>query len=329
MSGNEVPPAVVLDGVTKTFPGVTAVDDVTLAVPRGTILGVIGPSGAGKTTLIRLLTGGLRPTAGHVRVLSERPSRFRRQTRERIGYMPQLFSLMPDLTAGENVDFVASLFGMLWLKRRRRVREMLRLVELWDVRGRRASKLSGGMQRRLELACALVHDPVLLLLDEPTGGVDPLLRRSIWDELRRLRGKGRTLLVTTQYVTEAEECDAVALIARGRMIALGPPEHLRREASGGDLIEVETARAFDADSLLGRPNVRAVDQRGPRQFIVAVDDAGEALPSIDEMLREAGGEAVAAREFRLSYDDVFARLVGGTDQGAPTDPSSETAGRAA
>ena len=150
-------------------------------------------------------------------MLGEDPRSFRRQTRERIGYMPQQFTLYPDLTARENVDFVASLFGMLWRTRHRRTREVLQLVELWDVRGRRAGRLSGGMQRRLELACALVHDPDLLFLDEPTAGIDPILRAKVWEELHRLRDAGRTLLVTTQYVNEAEACDTVALIAGGRL----------------------------------------------------------------------------------------------------------------
>ena len=172
----DLPDTIVVDHVTKRFGDLVAVDDVALTVPEGTILGVIGPSGAGKTTVVRMLTGALEPTSGSVRVLGEDPRKFRRRTRQRIGYMPQLFSLYPDLTARENVDFVASLFGMLFSRRHRRTREVLELVDLWDARGRRAGQLSGGMQRRLELACALVHSPILTFLDEPTTGIDPLLR---------------------------------------------------------------------------------------------------------------------------------------------------------
>jgi ABC-2 type transport system ATP-binding protein len=303
------PDAVLADRVSRRFGEVTAVSEVSIRVPAGAILGLIGPSGAGKTTMVRMLTGAIAPTAGRVEVLGEQPTRFRRRTRERIGYMPQLFSLYPDLTTGENVDFIASLFGMLFWRRRRRSRQVLRLLDLWDVRKRRASELSGGMQRRLELACALVHDPTILFLDEPTAGIDPILRRTVWDELHRLSEAGRTLLVTTQYLNEAEECDAVALIAHGRLIAVAPPSELRREAAGGDLIEVETSRAFDADVLVGTPGVRAVDQTGPRQFVITVDDAGEALPGLDSQVRASGGEFLAAREYRPSFDDVFARLV--------------------
>ena len=189
--------------------------------------------------------------------------------------MPQSFTLYPDLTVRENVDFVASLFGMLWRSRRRRTREVLELVDLWDVRGRRAGRLSGGMQRRLELAGALVHDPALLFLDEPTAGIDPLLRGRVWDELHRLRDEGRTLLVTTQYLNEAESCDQVALIAMGRLIALATPAELRRLAAGGDVIEIETAARFDGMALAELPFVRHVRQDGPQHLTLTVDDGGD------------------------------------------------------
>jgi ABC-2 type transport system ATP-binding protein len=300
---------VVMRGVSRTFDRRLVVDEVNLSVPRGTILGIIGPSGAGKTTTIRMLTGALPPTSGEIRVLGVEPRRFGRADRERIGYMPQLFTLYEDLTAGENVDFVASLFGLLWRKRRRRVREVLKVVDLWDARKRQAGKLSGGMQRRLELACALVHEPALIILDEPTAGIDPLLRGSIWDELHRLRDSGRTLLVTTQHIAEAEECDAVALIVGGRIIALAPPDELRRMATNGDLLEVETATMFDGASLRGTPGVIEVRQDGPRRLSVVVADAGVALPIVVEHIRSAGTDVESAREVRLSFDDVFAVLV--------------------
>jgi ABC-2 type transport system ATP-binding protein len=298
-----------MDGVTVRFPDQLAVDDLSLVVPAGAILGLIGPSGAGKTTTIRVLTGALEPTSGTVHVLGEEPRHFLRQTRERIGYMPQSFTLYPDLTVRENVDFVGSLFGMFFPTRRRRTKDVLRLVDLWDVRGRRAGQLSGGMQRRLELACALVHEPALLFLDEPTAGIDPILRGRIWDELHRLRDAGRTLIVTTQYVNEAESCDRVALIANGRLLALATPDDLRREAVGGDVVVVETATFFDADTLAELPFVRRARQDGARQLTVVVDDAATALPDVVEAVRTRGGEVSSAREERPSFDDVFAALV--------------------
>jgi ABC-2 type transport system ATP-binding protein len=306
-TGDEV---VFVEDVSVQFADQLAVDRISLIVPAGTILGVIGPSGSGKTTTIRVLTGALTPTSGTVRVLGEEPRKFRRQTRERIGYMPQSFTLYRDLTVRENVDFVGSLFGMLFRSRRRRTREVLELVDLWDVRGRRAGRLSGGMQRRLELAGALVHDPALMFLDEPTAGIDPLLRGRVWEEFHRLRDEGRTLLVTTQYVNEAESCDHVALIAEGRLIALGTPTELRRQAAGGDVVEVQTRDRIDGMSLRELPFVRQVRQDGPNHVTLVVDDAGAATPDAVDAISRDGGEVVVARETRPTFDDVFATLVG-------------------
>jgi ABC-2 type transport system ATP-binding protein len=313
-------------GVSRDFDKRTVVRGIDLTVAAGTILGVIGPSGAGKTTTIRMLTGALEPTSGEIEVLGQRPTTFRAKVRERIGYMPQQFALYPDLTARENVDFVASLFGLLLYRRRRRVREVLKLVQLWDARDTRAGRLSGGMQRRLELASALVHEPTLLILDEPTAGIDPLLRVTIWEELHRLRDAGRTLLVTTQYVHEAAECDQVALIAHGRLIALAPPDELRRSATGGDVIEVETTAMFDGSTLEGVPGVLAIRQLEGRRFRVTVDDAAKSLPAIVDAVGSAGGDVASAREVRQSFDEVFAELVaraGGDDADGEVEAGSD------
>lgn len=303
-----------MEGVSRRYGDMTAVDGITLQVPAGSILGVIGPSGSGKTTMIRMLTGTLEPTAGKLTVLGQTPRKFTRQARENIGYMPQHFVLYEELTASENLSFVASLFGLLWPRRGRRVKEMLKLVDLWDARGRRARQLSGGMQRRLELACALVHDPSLLFVDEPTAGLDPMLRQNIWAEFRRLREMGRTLVVTTQYVGEAEYCDAVAVLANGRLIALATPDDLRRTALGGEVIEVETAQAFDASGLQEVAGVRAVRQSAPRHFLVVADDAGAATPRLLQVMQSAGVEVRSSSEYRPSFDEVFSELVSQANQ---------------
>lgn len=307
--GPDETPVVRMHDVSRRFDDRLVVRGIDLDVPRGTILGVIGPSGSGKTTTIRMVTGALAPTEGAVEVLGEPPLRFRRSTRERIGYMPQQFTLYLDLTARENVDFVGSMFGMLWPRRRRRTKEVLKLLELWDVRGKRASQLSGGMQRRLELACALVHDPTLLILDEPTAGLDPLLRATVWDELHRLRDEGRTILVTTQYVNEAEECDAVALIASGRLVAIAKPDELRREALGGDVIEVETVGRIEASWVEGEPGVLAVRPLDAHRLRVSVEEAATGLPAVVDAINRNGGDVASARELQVSFDEVFAELV--------------------
>jgi ABC-2 type transport system ATP-binding protein len=309
------PALITMRGVSRRFDDRLVVRDIDLAVPSGTILGIIGPSGSGKTTTIRMLTGALTPTAGEIEVLRERPVAFRRSTRERIGYMPQLFTLYPDLTARENIDFVASMFGMLWPRRRSRTNGVLKLLELWDARNKRASALSGGMQRRLELACALVHEPTLLILDEPTAGLDPLLRGTVWHELHRLRDAGRTLLVTTQYVNDAEECDAVALIAEGRLLAVAPPADLRRQAMGGEVIEIETAGLFDGSVLETEPGVTNVRQLDARRLHVTVENAATGMPAVVDAVRRSGAEVASARELKLSFDDVFAALVARADAG--------------
>ena len=296
-------------GVTRRFNGTLAVDALDMVIPAGTVIGVIGPSGSGKTTTIRMITGSIGPTEGTVEVLGENPSEFRRRTRERIGYMPQKFSLYPDLTVGENVDFAAALYGLLFWRRWKRRRDVLELVDLWSVRRRRAGNLSGGMQRRLELAATLVHEPDLLILDEPTAGVDPILRRTVWDEIHRLRDRGVTSVVTTQYVTEAEECNEVALISGGRLIAYGPPDQLRHDALGGDVVEVTMAGLFDASTLASPEGVRGIRQTGPRTFELVVDDAGTATADMVQSMGAAGGQVEAIREIRPTFEDVFAHLV--------------------
>lgn len=298
-----------LDHVSRQFGEVVALEDVSLHVARGSILGVIGPSGAGKTTAIRIISGAIAPDTGSVNVLGEDPRHFRRRTREQIGYMPQLFVLYPDLTARENVDFVGALFGIPPWRRRRRIEEVLTLVDLWDARGRHASQMSGGMQRRLELACALVHQPSLLILDEPTAGIDPILRTKIWQEIDRLRSEGVTVLVTTQYVSEAEYCDAVALISEGQLVAHATPQDLRKLALGGEVIEVGTRAPIDARTLPQVPGVIEVRQTGARSLLVIAQDAGLASPKINDAVEQAGGAVEFSREYRPTFDEVFAALV--------------------
>ena len=305
---------VVLSGAGRRFGDVVALRGVDLAVPAGTILGIVGPSGAGKTTCLRLITGALKPSAGTVRVLNEDPARHSRAVRGRIGYMPQLLALLPELTAQENVDLAASVSGLAWPVRGSRVAAALKLVDLYAARKRQARNLSGGMQRRAELACALVHDPYLLILDEPTAGIDPILRERVWTELRRLRDAERTIIVTTQYVAEAEYCDYVALIAGGQVAALGTPIELRRMASGGDVIQIETAATFDGRLLVNVPGVRKVLQTGLRELQVVVDDAGSATPSVVTTITESGGSVTSTREWRPTFDQVFSELV------RPTEP---------
>jgi ABC-2 type transport system ATP-binding protein len=302
-------PVITARGVARAFSGRRVVSDMSFDVASGTILGIVGPSGSGKTTTVRMLTGTLGRTEGEIRVLGEDPMRFSRNVRARIAYMPQLFSLYEDLSTQENVGFVAALYGIGPFQRRHRIRTALETVELDDVRHRLARDLSGGMQRRLELACALVHSPEVLFVDEPTVGIDPILRRSIWGELRRLRDDGRTLLVTTQYVSEAEYCDRVALIADGELVAIDTPDELRKSVFGGEVIEVNADQDVYPELLATLPGVLAVRQPGPRRLVVTTSDASSTSPQIMETLRRARIGVLGLEEHQPSFDDVFTGLV--------------------
>jgi ABC-2 type transport system ATP-binding protein len=303
-------PVIQMSAVSRRFDDVWAVRDVSMDVPPGTILGLIGPSGSGKTTTIRMLTGTLAPTEGEIRVLGQEPGGFSTATRERIAYMPQSFSLYADLTAHENVGFVAALYGYSWFGREGRIRRALTMVDLWDKRNRLARNLSGGEQRRLELACAIVHEPTVLFIDEPTAGVDPMLRQAIWDELRGMRDEGRTLLVTTQYVGEAEYCDTIAILADGELISMGAPEALRRSVFGGDVLQLDADKAVDPELLADLGEVLSVRQPEAHRLIVVVTDAGSATPRLTEVFSAAGVGLRSIQEYQPTFDEVFGELVG-------------------
>jgi ABC-2 type transport system ATP-binding protein len=231
-------------GVSKDFGDQRGLDGVDLEVAHGSILGVIGPSGCGKTTLLRILTGIISRDEGELSVLGTDPARFSARHRRRFGYMPQLPVLFPNLSLIANLNFVASVYGMP-LRRRKRLREVLEFVDLWEHRRKRLCEASGGMQRRLALAATLIHSPELLFLDEPTAGIDPILRDRFWSRFRDARDAGRTLIVSTQYVGEAALCDLVAVMAEGRVLVVDTPEGLRRHAFGDELDRMQEPPSYD------------------------------------------------------------------------------------
>ncbi|KPV50866.1 ABC transporter, partial [Kouleothrix aurantiaca] len=277
--------------------------------------GMIGPSGCGKTTTVRLMTGLYRRDSGSLWVLGRDPGKFSLRTRERIGYMPQHFVLYPNLTVWENLNFVASLYGMGYFARRKWLEQALDFVELSDARRRLGSQLSGGMQRRLELACTLVHNPLLIFADEPTAGIDPVLRGKFWDHFRNLRDQGRTLFVTTQYVGEAAYCDMVGVMRAGRMIHIDTPENLRRKAFGGEIIQivVDPSQSAETASILQQlPFVNNVARarEQPGLLYVYVADGSEALPAIFQTMNAHPNITVQqADKYVPPFDDVFIRLM--------------------
>ncbi|MDQ6601232.1 MAG: ABC transporter ATP-binding protein [Chloroflexota bacterium] len=324
--------AVSFDNVSKKFGKEEVLHGITFRVPWGEILGVIGPSGSGKTTMIRMMLGMYKPSGGAVRLFGRDPWKLRRGDRERIGYMPQDFVLYPALTVEENMRFAASLYGVPWWETHRRIDTLLPYVDLVEARKRRAADLSGGMRRRLSLAATMMHDPDFLVLDEPTAGIDPILRTSIWDGLRSARDEGKTMVVTTQYVTEAEYCDQVLLVHEGAIIASGTPSDLRRAATGGDMLDIrfDRPRPDIVIRLQALPFVHEVEPLDrPEEVRVTVDNLSEDLPLLSEYCDREEGGCIAMEPHVLTFDDVFVRLVSeardagqDTNDGNPRPPAS-------
>jgi ABC-2 type transport system ATP-binding protein len=300
-----------VDDASRSFGSTTVIDGISFSVKAGEILGLIGPSGCGKTTLIQMLIGQRRPTGGEVRMWGMDPAEFGPREKERFGYVPQGFVLFPSLTVEQNARFVAGIYGMGFLRRRRRIRETLRLLELWDARKRLARNISGGMQRRLALACGLLHEPELVFIDEPTAGLDPILRTKIWDHLRDLRDQGMTAIVTTQYLDEAANCDRVAFMRGGKLIAVGQPEELRERVLGGQALDIDAPGASYADVQAIRELwcVRRAFYAGQGELRVIVEDTESAIPVINDLLRDRDVRVESLREFEPSFDDVFLALV--------------------
>jgi ABC-2 type transport system ATP-binding protein len=306
------PASVQTRGLTKRFGSEAAVQDLSFEVQRGTIFGLIGPSGSGKTTAVRLMTGIYEPTEGEVFVLGKRPRDFNSTIRRRIGYMPQHFVLYPDLSVWENMHFAAALYGM-GLRRGARLRQMLDFVELDEHRGKLARNISGGMQRRLSLAATLAHRPELLFLDEPTAGIDPILRAKFWDYFKGMRDRGRTLVVTTQYVGEAAYCDFVGVMAEGRMLMVETPDGLRARAFGGDMVDLQAARPLDYRTVAQIRSLGFITGRiqplGDSGLRLVVDDAGTAVPELVEWANANSLDVRSIEKYEPPLDDVFVEVV--------------------
>lgn len=293
----------------KEFGGFRAVDNVDLRVEEGVIFGLLGPNGAGKSTTIRMILGLLKPTSGYVKVFGIDVEKHRKEVLKITGYMPQHFSLYEDLTVEENMRLYASLLGLKGRDAEERVRELMDEFMLKEFRSRLAGKLSGGMKQRLALAVALLHRPRLLVVDEPTAGVDPPLRRYFWEKFRELKRRGVTILVTTHYMDEAENCDRIALMSRGRVAAEGTPTEIKRLAFGGDLVELVVAG--DPRSALDGFKARLIEFEGNGSYSrvrLLVPDASEALVPLTRALEEKGVKVVRAYPVPVSLEDAFIRL---------------------
>jgi len=303
--------AIEMDGLTKRFGNFTAVDALSLTVPRGTIFGFLGPNGSGKTTCIRMLCGLLQPTAGTARVNGHDIVRDAEAVKRSIGYMNQAFSLYRDLTVDENLSFFGGVYGLRGEHLQRRKETVIALVGLQDYLHRRSGLLSGGWKQRLALAAALIHEPDLVFLDEPTAGIDPVARRELWDLLFDLAGTGKTLFVTTHYMDEAERCNEIAYIYLSRLMVKGTPNELKALP---EVSPVGTRRV--AVSTTSPPGALVLLKRQPFALDATLVEAEIHLlmPEATEedvilaALKQGGITDATIRPIEPSLEDVFVTL---------------------
>jgi len=301
--------AIKVDQLTKRFGDFVAVDHVSFEVHRGRILGFLGPNGAGKSTTIRMLCGILPPSSGTATVrgidVVENPE----GVKEKLGYMSQKFSLYEDLTVTQNINFYG---GVYLLPRKKLAERRSWVIELAGLSGKEnmlAGNLSVGVRQRLALGCALLHEPPILLLDEPTSGVDPISRRSFWDLIHSVAEAGHTVLVTTHYMDEAEYCDSLVLINRGRIVAEGSPEELKQFSGLGRIVEIRCRRSWEAADLLeSKPGVKDVALFGAGLHVV-VDDGGPSKEKFHDLL--GGFEVTRVETVKAGLEDVFVAMTRG------------------
>jgi ABC-2 type transport system ATP-binding protein len=302
-------PAIVARGLSRHFGQLRAVDGVDLTIPRAEIYGFLGPNGSGKSTTIRMLCGLLQPSAGTVEVLGYAMPGDAEQLRPKLGYMTQRFSLWEDLTVMENLLFIAEVYGLDPAQRTERIQSRLTEYNLLDRMGQRAGTMSGGQKQRLALAAATLHEPELLLLDEPTSAVDPQSRRDFWESLFRLVHQGTTILVSTHYMDEAERCHRLAILDRGRLVAEGTPKTLMAGIDAA-VVEVETDDIEGTLAALRRvPEVESTAQLGTRLRVLLARSATDPAATVRQSLENARVVAQVSAA-GPSLEDVFVAATG-------------------
>ncbi len=302
-------PAIEIRDLSKTFGNFHAVDSLTLTVMQGEVFGLLGPNGSGKTTTINMISGLSVPTSGEVKVLGYDVRHNARAVRQILGAVPQETALYEELSAWTNMDFHADLFGIPYREKKQRINDMLELVQLADRKKSRVGTFSGGMKRRLALGRALLHDPKLIYLDEPTLGVDVQARRAIWDYILTLRNQGKTVLITTNYLEEAQAlCDRLAIIDHGKLIAVDTPEHLK-QTYGGSVIELETANVIAAiDKIRALEGIKEAKQE-QTHLTITTQGTSNIVPQIINIVSQEGEiRDIVVREPNL--DEIFLRLTG-------------------
>ena len=300
--------AIKLVHLARSFGAVRAVDDLTFGVAQGEIFGLVGPDGAGKTTTMRLLTGVMEPTGGEAWVMGKHVVREAEAVKDDIGYMSQRFGLYPDLTVEENIHFYADLYGVPTRGREHKIHELLSFSNLTPFKKRQAGRLSGGMKQKLGLACALIHTPKVLFLDEPTNGVDPVSRRDFWRILYALLKEGVTIFVSTAYLDEAERCHRVALLHQGRLLACDTPDRVKT-LMRGTILEVRVSRAREAAALLKRRvKAASIGLFGDRIHVVTMDRT-QTAQEVPAVLQAEGFALQGLRPIEPSLEDVFVSVL--------------------
>jgi ABC-2 type transport system ATP-binding protein len=293
----------------KRFGDFVAVNQISLSVQRGEIFGFLGPNGAGKSTTIRMLCGILQPTAGEGFVAGLDVVRESEKIKAHIGYMSQRFSLYEDLSVEENINFYSGIYRIPAAKKEERKEWVLQMAGLKEHRNTKTGILSAGWKQRLSLGCAILHEPPILFLDEPTSGVDPISRRNFWDLIHEMATQGVTIFVTTHYMEEAEYCDRLALIYRGELTAAGTPQELKLKLMKEEVLELKSDHPQDLIEPLGKvPGVKEVALFG-RGLHLVVDDFQKVKPALDESLSKLNIPAQNLKKIEPSLEDVFVSLI--------------------
>lgn len=300
--------AIEVINLTKSFGDFIAVDSVNFQVKKGEIFGFLGPNGAGKSTTIRMLCGVLKPTSGTGKVAGLDIKTESEKIKKRIGYMSQKFSLYEDLTVEENIDFFGGIYGLDKEKRKERQKYVLTMAGLTGREKSLVSELSGGWKQRLALGCAIIHSPEILFLDEPTSGVDPISRRNFWDLIYQVADNGSTVLVTTHYMDEAEHCDRLCLIYRGKIIALGTPSELKG-LHYGDLLEIECEPLMEGLEALEKLGIIQDVALFGATLHASVEDAQTAIPVIEKHLNNDNIKIIRVDKIDPTLEDVFVSLI--------------------
>jgi ABC-2 type transport system ATP-binding protein len=304
----EVQPAIIAQGLTKSFPGVRAVDSLTFDVREGEIFGLVGPDGAGKTTTLRMLAGIMPPDAGSATVAGFDVVRNPERAKHALSYMPQRFGLYEDLTVDENIRFYADLFGVKKSRREERSLQLLEAAGMSEFRKRLAGKLSGGMKQKLGLVCALIHRPKVLLLDEPTTGVDPVSRREFWRILYELISEGVAILTSTAYLDEAERCHRVALMHEGKLLFCDTPANLKANMGKG-VLSITSSDPRSLRVQLDHANgVSSLVLTGDGLHVV-VDDAARRIPEFEALLKNANVQFDVIQQVSPTIEDLFVNAV--------------------